>query len=167
MARYLKRNPVNPDIFGEDIFNLALEGVGVGGTALVSQKLINPLLSQVSGSMVGGEIGKKVVDTIGCGVSAWLASEVAGIVDANAARQVRRGGAVYTAVAALSILIPGFSITGTLPTAIGGFTFPTLPSFAGTSVSAAESRMLPPGSTNGANNGIPETRLLGVASMGI
>lgn len=148
MARKLVRAG-NPNLFGEPAIPLIWEGVGLAGSAYVGDKLINPLMHQIvplNGSAIG-----KAVDAIGTGLSAWGLGEGIGMVDRAIGRALRRGGLILMWGKVLSIVVPGFSISGSIPTSFGfGL---------GTAAPAAK--------LNGANGVSPALKSLGVGSMGV
>jgi hypothetical protein len=117
MARRIlpvESNPGNPTFFGEDLTPLAIEAVGLTLTAFTNDKVAAPLYQQIftnQGSVVG-----KAADAAGTGLSAWLTGEVVGLLfGSRFGRLIRRGGMLLGVGKGISIVLPGFSITGSLP----------------------------------------------------
>lgn len=114
MARRVHRNPANPEVFGEDVEPLAWEAVGLGLTAVVNDKLVAPVIVGVvpkSSATI-----TKAVDAAGTGLTAWLLGEAIGMINGRIGHLIRRGGVLLGIGKSISILLPGFSISGSLPT---------------------------------------------------
>lgn len=112
-------NPANPEIFGEDIVQMAWIGLGLAGTEFLDQKLARPLVGGIL--PLQGDTGAKAVDALTTYLSAWVAGEVVGFIDRGVGRRVRMGGLVLGTGKLASIFLPGFSITASLPS---GFNIP-------------------------------------------
>lgn len=116
------RNPANPVLFGEDLAPLAVEAGGLSLTAWVNDKLLAPVYGKLVA--VQGEVLAKTADALGTGLSAYLTGEaVAVLFGSRYGRLVRRGGMILGVGKGISIVLPGFSISGSLPT---GFNIPGL-----------------------------------------
>ncbi len=117
MAKVLlgqRQNPGKPELFGEDVLPLAWEALGVGLAAFGNDRIVRPIVGQVVPLPAGGT-GAKLVDAASTGVTGWLVGEGVGMVDGNVGRKLRRGGVLLAVAKAISAIIPGFSISATLP----------------------------------------------------
>jgi hypothetical protein len=155
MARYVR----NPEVFGEDVMPLAIEAVGLGATAFANDKLVSPVVKQVV--PVGTDsTTDKAVDAVTTGLTAWLLGEGVGMADRVFGRRVRRGGMLLAVGKVISIVLPGFSLSGSLPTS---FSFPKIgASTAKTVAGASTNPALPAATTSNAS-----LSALGVGSMGL
>lgn len=114
-------NPANPSLFGEDLAPLAVEAGGLSLTAWFNDKIASPFYSQILSFQ--GDVLAKAADAIGTGLSAWLAGEAVGLLLGHRyGRLVRRGGMILGVGKGISIVLPGFSISGSLPS---GFALPS------------------------------------------
>lgn len=157
MARYVRRNP---EVFGEDIMPLAVEAVGLAGTAVANDKLVAPVVKQVVPA--GNATVNKLVDAVTTGLTAWLLGEGVSMVDRPVGRQARKGGMILAVGKVFSAFIPAFSITGSIPTSFsflgGSKSATTAKAVTGTTANPA----LPAATTTNAN-----LSALGVGSMGL
>ncbi|MCL5111244.1 MAG: hypothetical protein M1401_20690 [Chloroflexi bacterium] len=110
MARTVR----NPDIFGEDLTDLAAEFAGIAGTAIVNDKVVAPMTSKVI-SFASDTPEAKALDAGGTAVAAWGLGMGVGMLNKNWGRFVKRGGIMLALVKGISIFIPGFSLTGNIP----------------------------------------------------
>lgn len=118
MAHYSGRRPrgrSNPDLFGEDIGNLAWEAVGIGTTAVVNDKLLSPLVRNFMPGASSGNAMAKAIDAVTTAVSAWVTGEAVHFVSFPIGRKMKRGGMVLAVAKGISIFIPGFSLSASLP----------------------------------------------------
>lgn len=112
----------NPDVFGEDVATLAWEAVGIGLSGAVNDKMVSPLVQRVI-PVGGSDVVMKLVDGGTTAVSGWALGEVASVVDRSVGRRLRRGGVLLGVAKVISAIIPGFSLSATVP---GFFQFPSL-----------------------------------------
>jgi len=151
MARAIR----NPSLFGEDLETVAIEAGGLALSSFVNDKLAAPFYRQLVA--VQGDALGKAADAFGTALSAWLTGEGTGMVLGHrVGRLVRRGGMILAAGKALSIVLPGFSISGSLPS---GLSLPQL------NLGGKAQAQLPAGQQAASTNGTL-TRL-GVGSMGL
>ncbi len=113
-VREKRSNPANPTFFGEDVETVAWQALGLGATAYGNDKLATPVLKNFI-PVSGGAMGK-AVDALSTGITAWLLGEGVGMADKRVGKFMKHGGMILAAGRALSILIPGFSISATQPT---------------------------------------------------
>jgi hypothetical protein len=124
MARYRR----NPDILGADVTDLLWEGVvGVGGSAVVTDRLTGPLLRGVVPGAGAASIVGKLVDAFATVASGWLGAKIVRLVYAPAARSIERGAALLAVAKLAAAVVPGYSPLGPLPIpsswgALGGAT---------------------------------------------
>jgi len=114
MARRVHRNPANPELFGEDLEPLAIEAIGLGLTAVVADKMVSPVVVGVVPK--SSATLTKAVDAASTGLTAWLLGELISMANSRIGRLVRRGGMLLATGKGISILLPGFSLSGSLPT---------------------------------------------------
>lgn len=115
MAKY-RHNPANPDILGADLEDLALEGVvGVGGTAVLTDRLVSPLIRGVIPGATGSSMIGKLVDAAATVVAGWLGGWGVGLVWSRAVRPIQRGAALLAVGKAVAAFLPGYSPLGPLP----------------------------------------------------
>lgn len=135
MARY-RSNPANPDILGADAADLLWEGViGVGGTAVVTDRLTGPLLRGIIPGAAAASIVGKLVDAFATVASGWLGAKVVRLVYAPAARSIERGAALLAVAKVAAAVVPGYSPLGPLP----------IPSSWGALGGAPQAKQLPAG----------------------
>lgn len=152
MARYRRHRRSNPDLMGHDIVDLGWEAAGLAGTAVANDKIVAPLVRQVLPGIFAGGAMAKIADAVTTAFSAWGLGTVVGFIDRSVGRKLERGGLVLTVGKGISVVVPNFSISGSLPI--------SLPQLTG----GNGKKQLPEGSANGAAN--IQTRL-GVGSMGL
>ena len=115
----------NPMVFGEDVVDLAIEAAGVGGTAILNDKMMAPLASRFV-AFTPDSWQAKLADAATSAVTALLGGTVVGMISRPAGRLWKRGGLMYATVKGASVVIPGFSLTGNIPV-LGNISWPTLP----------------------------------------
>lgn len=115
MARFVRHNPSNPEIFGEDIGPLFWQGLGVGLSAWGNSVLVYPLTSRVINPGPADSLLAKLLDAATTALSAWGVGELGGMLDASVGRHLRRGGLMLAVVKAVGSVVPGFSLQGTVP----------------------------------------------------
>ncbi len=108
----------NPAVFGEQVDDLFWQAVGLAGTAYVSDKIAGPLVGSVAPGLAANEMTGKAVDAVATGATAWVAGRVVGMASPSVGRLVRRGGVFLAVAKAISILVPGFAISASVPSAI-------------------------------------------------
>ena len=142
-----KANPSNPDLFGEDVVNLGLEGLGAASASLVVNSVINPFLGNLI--PLSGDVGMKVKSFIMTAGAAWLLGEGGSLISSNVGRRARHGASILAVTQLISIPFPGINLTGSFST---GFLNPA---------KEPERKLLPPA-------GNAETRIpLTPASMSV
>lgn len=107
-------NPANPEVFGEDVGQLAWEAVGVGVAAFGSDRVVFPIARNVLPGASVGTAGK-LVDAASTGVTGWLAGELVGRLNTAVGRRIRRGGVLLGVAKVISAFVPGFSISASIP----------------------------------------------------
>ena len=166
MARY-RHNPANPDILGADVEDLLIEGVvGVGGSAVVTDRLTGPLLRGIIPGASASTMLGKIVDAFATVASGWIGAKVVRLVYEPAARSVERGAALLAVAKVAAAVVPGYSPLGPLPVPsswgnlrIGGQSQP-----------AATAKALPAANGSAAVAQVPvtpQTAPLGVGSTGL
>lgn len=143
MARFVsgqKVNPSNPNILGEDVMSLVVEGLGVGGAALLNDRVASPLISPLIPIAQGGVVGK-IVDAGTTVLSAWGGGEVVSMIFGRAnGHLVRRGGLLLAIAKAVGAVVPGYSLTSLpLPVQLPAGVRPQLP--AGQEVASNNQRL--------------------------
>ncbi|MDO8673620.1 MAG: hypothetical protein Q7O66_19600 [Dehalococcoidia bacterium] len=117
MARQVfksRANPSNPDLFGEDVVNLALEGTGAAGASLVVNSVINPFVGNLL--PLTGDVGNKVKSFIMTAGAAWLIGEGGSLINANVGRRARHGASILAIMQLISIPFPNINLTGQFST---------------------------------------------------
>lgn len=124
MARFVRvrPNPTNPELFGEDIGPLAIQGLGVGLSAWTNSVLVFPLASRVIHPGDPQGLLAKLFDAATTAVSAYAVGLAGEMLDTSVGRHLRRGGLMLAVVKAIGSVVPGFSLQGSVP-----FLPPTLP----------------------------------------
>jgi len=115
----------NPKIFGEDIVDLAVEAAGVGATAVVNDKLVAPIVSRFI-AFTPDSPQAKVADAGSTMGAALVGGAIVGMISKRYGYLVKKGGMLLGAAKGVSIIVPGFSLTGNIP-ALGNLPWPTLP----------------------------------------
>ncbi len=150
----LSRYGCSPSLLGEDVVSLAWVGGGVALTGAVNDKVVSPVLGRFLPASFANELLGKVVDAASTVITAWGLGEVVGMVDRGVGRKIRMGGAVLAVGKGISIVLPGFSLSGTLPGAVSS----RIPSL----VQQQASKELAAG-----NGGVASMAQLGVGQMGL
>ena len=118
MARYIGGHQANPNLLGEDVVGLAWEAAGLGLTAFVNDKLIAPIARQFSPSSMASGTMAKLVDAATTAASAWVLGTVTAMADSGIGRRIKRGGAVLAIAKVISVVIPGFAISASVPISV-------------------------------------------------
>lgn len=162
MAKY-RSNPANPDILGADLEELALEGVvGVGGTAVLTDRLVSPLLRGIIPGATGSSMVGKLVDAAATVVAGWLGGWGVGMIWGRAVKPIQRGAALLAVGKAVAAFLPGYSPLGPLP-------IPASLGFGGEALKALPAG-IQLGNVNGSSQQVPVsggTVALGVGSTGL
>jgi hypothetical protein len=162
MGKFLSPERSNPDLFGEDLTPLAFEALGVGLAAFGNDKIVKPIVSQVMpGSMNSGMAGK-LVDAGTTGLTGWAINEGVGMANKPIGNRIRRGGVLLAVAKVISAVVPGFSLSATLPSGLTNMV-PAVSSGA-----SSDAKALPAGSTtNAAAVQTATPAQIGVGKMGI
>ena len=156
-----ERRPVasNPDVFGEDLAKLGWMAVGLAGASFVNDKLVSPIARQVLPGVAAGGATGKALDAGTTAATAWGLGEGIGMIAGAAnGRYVKAGGLVLAAGKGISVVVPGFSISASVPAALSGI----VPSAAPKAVEGTNGKVvaLPSAAAN-------QTQRLGVGSIGL
>lgn len=162
MARYRSNNP---DILGVDLEDAALEGViGIGATAVVTDRLVSPIVRGVIPGASGATMLGKLIDAAATVIAGWLEGWVVGMFWNRAVKPIQRGAALLAVGKAVAAILPGYSPLGPLP----------IPAGLRLNGNGNGQRQLGPGITVGSPNGsqqqVPvtgQTVPLGVGSTGL
>ncbi len=99
----------NPDVFGEDLTDLAEEVFGAGLAGFGNSAIVHPVLSQVVPlSAQSGAMGKLVNIGTTAG-TVWLLDMATRMFNVGLANKFRKGGAFLVGLTAMASFIPGFS----------------------------------------------------------
>lgn len=153
MGRWYRRR--NPDLLGVDVETAVVTALMVGATETVTSKVVKPLLGGlVPGGATSNSFMAKLVDagyTLGAG---WLLAEATGMLHRPWVRPARFAAVMLAGAKGVSAVIPGVSLTGTIPS----FSFPWM-------AQATPPPALPAASSD--LNGTQVRRQLGSGTMGL
>jgi len=153
VARFIRANPA---LFGEDVGALAWTAVGVATSGVVNDKVVSPLVGRFLPQAFGSEMIGKVVDAFSTALTGWGLGEVVGMIDRRIGHRIRSGGVMLGIAKLISVVLPGFSLTGTLPGAASSW----IPSLAERNAKALAAG-------NGGNTISPGRVLASIGTMGI
>jgi len=112
MARRLYSR-ANPEVFGEDVGNLAYEALGIGLAAMVNDRVTMPLVKKLVPSL-GGTIGQ-LADAGTTALTGWAIGEGVGAINKNAGRKMKRGALVLSMGKGFAAFLPGYSMSASFP----------------------------------------------------
>jgi len=121
MARRLRDNPYNPELFGEDLETAAWTVLGMGASGAVSDKIVGPFIKQIV--PWDNEPLGKAVNALATFGAAWLTGKAVGMIDERVGLLFLRGGTYLGVAKVLSIPINGFSLTATFPNILPEYPF--------------------------------------------
>lgn len=104
----------NPIIFGEEVTDLAAEFAGISLTAVLNESLVAPAVRNLVPAPADSSMAK-ALNAATTALSALGLGMAIGMFNRNWGRLAKRGGIMLAGVQAVSVVVPGVSLSGHIP----------------------------------------------------
>lgn len=113
----VEANPavLNPEVFGADLGNAIWMSTGLALTAVGNDRIVQPFVQQLIPQLYSNEVVSKLVDSVTTFATAAVLGELVGRVNRPIGHRVHAGGAVLAGGKLISVVLPGFQISASLP----------------------------------------------------
>lgn len=112
----MPRTRANPGVFGQDLVSIGWKALGLVGSGAVADKFIWPMVKNVAPGQ--GAVSQLMHGITTFGTAIALGAGVGAMGQRAIGRDITEGGAILGVGEAIGSVVPGFTVSGTFPTAL-------------------------------------------------